>query len=90
MEAVYCAIACVLFIIGMICMFAAPVHSTGSRGASIASGIVVIPAIVCFGFDAFKKYHAWRSGTVGPGQQMHSLEDPGAGSQGSTPVTPAY
>ena len=38
-EAVYCGVLALLFVIGMICMFAAPVYSGGSRGASIAAGV---------------------------------------------------
>jgi len=88
-EAVYCGVLALLFVIGMICMFAAPVYSGGSRGASIAAGIFAIPAAGCYGFDAFRKFTSWRSGEFGPGQmkQTHTQADPEYG-QGAT--SPAY
>ena len=81
-EAIYCGITCLLFVIGMICMFAT--HQAMFDPASVAAGIFAIPAIGCLGVDAFKKYSAWRGGNLGPGQDMHTLENPD--SQVSTPA----
>jgi len=88
-EAIYCGVLAVLFTIGMICMFAAPVYQNGSKGASIAAGIFAIPAAGCYGFDAFRKFTSWRSGDFGPGQskQTHTQADPEYG-QGA--ASPAY
>ena len=89
-EAVYCAVMALLFLIGMIFMFAAPVYQNGSYGASYAAGFFAIPATGCYGFDAFRKFTAWKSGDFGPGQvkQSHTQANPEYGQGAAT--SPAY